>query len=197
MCSGILGMPLFAQAGVGIIEGTVKDGQSGRPLEGVQVGALGSGIGAVTNRDGNYRIVNAPARTLDMRARLIGFSAAAKQVTVRAGQTVRADFELSQSALQLEAVVTTGTATATETKHLGNTVALIEAPKFAPISNTNELLQGREPWRGRLAVVRDDGNGGAAFASAGNASLSQSNEPIIFVDGHPHQFKRRLFHERR
>lgn len=173
----------FAQAaGVGVIEGTVKEAQSGRPLEGVQVGALGLGVGAVTNADGNYRIANAPARTLDLRARLIGFTAGAKQVVVQAGQTVRADFELSQSALQLEAVVTTGTAVATEVKHLGNTVAQVEPPKFAPISNTNELLQGREPGVVGLPSSGMTGTG-ARIRIRGNASLSQSNEPVIFVDG--------------
>jgi TonB-linked SusC/RagA family outer membrane protein len=179
----------FAQAGgVGVIEGTVKDGQSGRPLEGVQVAALGTSatytrsIGAITNREGFYRIVNAPARTVELRARLIGFSAANKQVVVVAGQTVKADFVLNQSALQLEAVVTTGTATATEVKHLGNTVAQIEAPKFAPIATTNELLQGREPGVVGLPSSGMTGTG-ARIRIRGNASLSQSNEPIIFVDG--------------
>ncbi|MEP7344006.1 MAG: SusC/RagA family TonB-linked outer membrane protein [Gemmatimonadaceae bacterium] len=182
LVSGAIGAPLAAQSGVGVIEGTVKEANTGRPLEGVQVGALGMGLGALTNRDGNYRIVNAPARTLDLRARLIGFSAAAKQVAVRAGQTVRADFELAQSALQLEAVVTTGTATATEVKHLGNTVAQLEPPKFAPIATTNELLQGREPGVVGLPSSGMTGTG-ARIRIRGNASLSQSNEPIIFVDG--------------
>ncbi|MFN8571176.1 MAG: TonB-dependent receptor [Gemmatimonadaceae bacterium] len=174
--------PVAAQTGVGVIEGTVKEAQTGRPLEGVQVGALGLGVGAVTNRDGNYRITNAPARTLDLRARLIGFTAGAKQVVVRAGGTVRADFDLSQSALQLEAVVTTGTAMATEVKHLGNTVAQVEPPKFAPIATTNELLQGREPGVVGLPSSGMTGTG-ARIRIRGNASLSQSNEPVIFVDG--------------
>ncbi len=182
LLSGLVGAPLLAQTGVGVIEGTVKESQTGRPLEGVQVGALGLGVGAVTNRDGNYRIANAPARTLDLRARLIGFTAGAKQVVVRAGATVRADFDLSQSALQLEAVVTTGTAVATEVKHLGNTVAQVEPPKFAPIATTNELLQGREPGVVGLPSSGMTGTG-ARIRIRGNASLSQSNEPVIFVDG--------------
>ena len=53
--------PLFAQAGVGVIEGTVKEAGSGRPIEGVTVsiGAfraadrLVPAVGALTNRDGN------------------------------------------------------------------------------------------------------------------------------------------------
>ncbi|MBV6521426.1 MAG: Vitamin B12 transporter BtuB [Gemmatimonadaceae bacterium] len=177
-----LAPPVFAQSGVGTIEGTVKDGQSGRPLEGVQVGAIGVGAGAVTNRDGFYRIANAPARALELRARLIGFSAATKQVVVRAGQAVSADFSLNQSALQLEAVVTTGTATATEVKHLGNTVAQVEPPRFAPITTTSELLQGREPGVVGLPSSGMTGTG-ARIRIRGNASLSQSNEPIVFVDG--------------
>ena len=110
----------FAQAGgVGVIEGVVKDGQSGRPIEGVQVAlfeALGAGrmvsagVGALTNRDGIYRIASAPARAFTLRARFIGYTAVDKPVVVRVGTTVRVEFEMQQSALQLGAVVTTGTA---------------------------------------------------------------------------------------
>ncbi|MBV6520604.1 MAG: Vitamin B12 transporter BtuB [Gemmatimonadaceae bacterium] len=190
--SALSATSVYAQAGgVGVIEGTVKDAQTGQPLEGVQVAVydqlgpsrlVALGIGAMTNRDGGYRIANAPARGLMVRARFIGFGAVDKQVTVRAGGSVTVDFQLQQSALQLGAVVTTGTAVATEVKHLGNTVAQIEAPKFAPIATTNELLQGREPGVVGLPSSGMTGTG-ARIRIRGNASLSQSNEPVIFVDG--------------
>ena len=176
--------PVQAQqaSGVGSIEGVVRETGTGRPVEGAQVGVTGTGVGAVTNSSGSYHLVNVPARSVEVRVRMVGFSPISRTVTVRAGGTVTQDFTLAQSALQLEAVVTTGTAGATEVRKLGNTVATVEVPRFAPINSPSELLQGREP-----GVVGLPGSGmtggGARIRIRGTASLSQSAEPIIFVDG--------------
>lgn len=181
---GVTSTTLYAQqgAGVGTIEGTVTDIGTGRPIEGAQVGATSAGIGAVTNSAGRYRLQNVPARAIEIRIRMVGYSPAVKTVTVQAGQTVTANFTISQSALQLQAVVTTGTAGATEVKRLGNSVATIDPPKFAPIRSASELLQGREPGVVGLSSSGLVGEG-MKIRIRGNASLTQSNEPIIFVDG--------------
>ncbi len=174
---------LHAQAaGVGTIEGTITEGGTGRPLEAAQVGATAAGIGTVTNSQGHYRITNVPAGSITLRVRLVGYAPATKTVTVAAGQTVTADFVIQQSAVQLQAVVTTGTAGATEVKRLGNSVATIDPPKFAPIKTASELLQGREPG---VVGLSSSGLAGEAMKIRirGNASLTQSNEPIVFVDG--------------
>jgi TonB-linked SusC/RagA family outer membrane protein len=175
--------PLHAQqAGVGTVEGVVKEAGTGRPVEGAQVAIMNAGLGAITNSTGAYRITNVPARAVDLRVRMVGYSPVGTTVTVVAAQVVRMDFQISQSALQLQAVVTTGTAGATEVKRLGNTVATIDPPKFAPIKSASELLQGREPG---VVGLSSSGLTGEAMKIRirGNASLTQSNEPIVFVDG--------------
>ena len=168
--------------GVGVVEGTVREAGTGRPLEGVQVGVTGANIGAVTNGRGTYRIQDVPARTVELRVRLVGYSPVTRSVIVAAGQVKTADFDLQQSALQLEAVVTTGTGGAVEVKKLGNTVGTIEPPKYAPINTPSELLQGKEPGLVGLPSSGMTGEG-VRIRIRGNASLSQSNEPIVFVDG--------------
>ncbi|MCC6931365.1 MAG: SusC/RagA family TonB-linked outer membrane protein [Gemmatimonadaceae bacterium] len=170
------------QGGVGTIEGTVTDAGTGRPIEGAQVGSTTAGIGAVTNGLGKYRLTNVPARSIELRVRMVGYTPATKTVTVTAGGTATADFAISQSALQLQAVVTTGTAGATEVKKLGNSVATIDPPKYAPIATPSELLQGREPGVVGLSTSGLAGEG-MKIRIRGNASLTQSNEPIVFVDG--------------
>src|SRR5690349_961452 len=96
-----------AQGGSGAaIEGTVRDAVSGRPLPNAQVLVAGTTVGASTNDAGTYRIANAPVGpSVQVRVRLIGYRADAKTVAVTIGQVARADFELSQSALQLDQVV--------------------------------------------------------------------------------------------
>jgi len=169
-------------AGVGTVEGRVRTQGTSRPVEGAQVHVVGLNIEATTNSDGVYRITNVPARAVQLRIRMLGYASLTHDVTVRAGSTQTVDFLLSASAVQLEAIVTTGTAGATEVKRLGNTVATIEAPKFVPIRTASEMIQGREPG---VVGLSSSGLTGEAMRIRirGNASLTQSNEPIVFVDG--------------
>jgi TonB-linked SusC/RagA family outer membrane protein len=169
-------------SGVGTIEGTVTETGTGRPIDGVQVRVQVVGIGGVTNALGRYRLTNVPARSVEVRARTVGYAPVNKTVTVVAGETVTLDFQIAQSALQLQAVVTTGTAGATEIKKLGNTVATIDPPKLGPIATSSEILQGREPGVVGLTTSGLAGEG-MRIHIRGNASLTQSNEPIVFVDG--------------
>ncbi|CAA9325896.1 MAG: hypothetical protein AVDCRST_MAG40-1691 [uncultured Gemmatimonadaceae bacterium] len=166
----------------GSIEGRVTSTASGQPVGGAQVFVTGTTLGALTSPTGEYRIVGVPARQVELRTRLIGFAPETRAVAVTAGQTVRADFALRASALQLDAVVTTGTGGAVETKRLGNTIAIVKPPANAPVVTVSEVLQGREPGLVGLPSSGMTGEG-SRIRIRGNASISQSNEPIILVDG--------------
>jgi TonB-linked SusC/RagA family outer membrane protein len=172
-----------AQGATGTIQGTVIDAGTRRPLPGAQVFIAGTQVGGVTNAEGVYRILNVSEGQRELRLRLIGYAPATQTVTVAAGQTATANFSVTQSALELSAVVVTGTGGAVvEERKLGNTVAQIEPPPFAPISDFSQVLQGREP--GVVGLPSSGATGeGARIRIRGNASLSQSNEPIVYVDG--------------
>jgi TonB-linked SusC/RagA family outer membrane protein len=160
----------------------VTETGSGRPLAGAQVFVAGTTIGSVTNDRGEYRITGAPARQVELRVRLIGYSPINKSVVVTAGQTVTLDIQVGVSALQLEQVVITGTGAQVEVKKLGNTISTIQAPAFAPISTPSQLLQARDAG---VSILPSSGiaGEGSRIRIRGNASLSMSNEPIVFVDG--------------
>ncbi len=175
-----------AQGSAAIIEGKVMDGASSRALEAVSVFIDQTRLGALTNAQGTYRIVGVPvtggSRTVLVRVRALGYTPASKSVVLTAGQSAKVDFSLQTSAIQLNQVVVTGSGQATETKRLGNTVAVITPPANAPINDISNLLTAREP--GLVGVVGGGLSGqGAQIRIRGNASLSQSNEPIIFIDG--------------
>ena len=175
---------MSAQA-TGTIEGTVIDAGSKRPISGAQVTIVGTGatVGAMTNAQGAFRILNVATGRRTVRARLIGYTPQEKPVDVVAGSVATVDLQISQSAIELNAVVTTGTGgSQVEARKLGNTVASIEAPPNAPIQTFSQLLQGREP--GVMALPSSGLTGeGTRIRIRGNASLSQSNEPIVYVDG--------------
>ena len=166
----------------GIIEGRVTEAASGRPLDAVQVVVVGTTLGAATNATGTFRITGVPARELQIQTRYIGFAPQTRTVTVQAGQAATANFELRTSALQLDQVVVTGTGGAVETRKLGNTIAIVKTPENAPVTNVSEVLQGREPGLTGLPSSGMTGEG-SRIRIRGNASISQSNEPIILVDG--------------
>jgi TonB-dependent SusC/RagA subfamily outer membrane receptor len=170
-----------AQA-TGTIEGKVTETGSGRPLVGAQVFVAGTTVGSVTNERGEYRVTGAPARQVELRVRLIGYSPINRTVVVTAGQTITQDIQVGVSALQLEQVVVTGTGSQVEVKKLGNTIATIQPPAFAPISTPSQLLQARDAGVSILPASGLAGEG-SRIRIRGNASLSMSNEPIVFVDG--------------
>jgi TonB-linked SusC/RagA family outer membrane protein len=175
-------VPTGAQITTGVIEGRIIEAANGRPLANAQVVVVGTTLGAETDDAGSYRISGAPARQVEVRARRIGFAPASRNVLVTAGQTVRADFDLSISLLRLDEVVVTGSGQEVEVKRLGNTVAVIRPPENVPIRDLSTMLAGREPGLSAITSAGLTGEG-ARIRIRGNASLTQSNEPVIFVDG--------------
>jgi len=176
--------PLAAQAAGGTVQGTVIDGSTKQPLANAQVSIVGTRSGALTNSAGVYRIPGVAAGQTEVRVRLIGFAPTTKSTTVTEGQSSEVDFSLSQSAISLTDVVVTGTGGAVEERKLGNTVAKVDLTdlQFAPISSPSEVLQGRVPGVATLPSGGLTGEG-ARIRIRGNASLTQSNEAIVYVDG--------------
>jgi len=78
----------------GHIAGIVKDA-SGNPIEGVNVTA--NGYFDITDANGRYNITNVPAETYTVTASKDGYESSSKTVTVIAGQTTTADFELKST----------------------------------------------------------------------------------------------------
>jgi TonB-linked SusC/RagA family outer membrane protein len=176
--------PFAAFAQNGTVEGTIVDGDTNESLPGVQVFIPDLELGAVTNVDGQYTIGSVPAGTYTVEARFVGFQTATREVEVGDGETVTVDFTLRPSSIDLNEVVVTGTGGPVEKRTLGNTIATINAASLenAPIQSFSDLLQGREP--GMVALPSGGLTGeGTRIRIRGSASLSQSNEPIVYIDG--------------
>lgn len=171
-------------AGQGTVQGTVTDANSGETLPGVQVVIAGMQLGSVTDLDGRYSIANVPAGEQEVQARFIGFRNASETVQVADGETVTVDFALRESVVDLDEVVVTGTGGPVEKRKLGNSIASINAQDLdvAPVQSFSEIIQGREP--GMVALPSGGLSGeGTRIRIRGSASLSQSNEPVVYVDG--------------
>src|SRR5947199_5265616 len=178
-----VGVPAIAAQGTGTIRGRVTDALTGRAVDGVQVFIAGTELGTLTNADGRYQF-SVRAGPLELHTRRVGYASLTRRVTVTPGEATDADFELRQAALALDAVVVTGAGAETEKRKLGNTVSTIDAStlRTAPVSNVSEQLAARDP---AVSVLPSGGlaGEGAQIRIRGSASLTQANEPVVYVDG--------------
>jgi TonB-dependent starch-binding outer membrane protein SusC len=175
--------PVLAQQ-TGRVTGRVVNATTNRPLAGVQVFIPPTGIGNLTDSDGRYLLLNVPAGQATVTAQLVGYKQGEMVVTVTAGATATANIQLAETAIALDEIVVTGAGVATQRKKLGNTIASIDASKVntAAVSDVSQMLAAREPG---VSVLPSGGytGQGARIRIRGSSSLSQNNEPVIYVDG--------------
>ena len=169
----------------GTVVGRVTDARTARGLVAATIAVEGSPLGATTDNDGRYRIANVSAGDHVIRARRLGYTAAAQSVSVAAGQEVTADFALQFAAVPLDAIVVTGTPGGEQWRAIGNAISTIDASEALQRSaapNLATLLEGRAagvivtPGTGRVGA-------GPTIQIRGRSSLSLSNEPLLYVDG--------------
>jgi len=166
----------------GSVAGSVVAERSTQPIADAQVTVVGTDRGATTDAAGRFRIVGLSGDSVRLSVRRIGFRPAT--VSARVGEeNVR--IALAERAIELNAVVVTGTAAATERRQIGNAVSQIRAADIVatqPVSNIQELLNARAPG---VNIIQSSGQvgAGARIRIRGASSLSLTNEPLIYVDG--------------
>ena len=95
--------PAFAQSGK--VNGTVTDAGTGNPLPGVNVVVEGQQIGATTNAEGFYAILNVSPGTYTIRASFVGYAdKVIENVDVNANLTTQLDIQLEEQTVGLEEV---------------------------------------------------------------------------------------------
>src|SRR3954465_838348 len=87
-------------AQTGTVRGTVAD-SSGSPLPNASLTIEGTDLRATSGAGGAYEITKVPAGRRTLRARLIGYEAAAAVLEVAAGSETRQNFTLSRTAVHL------------------------------------------------------------------------------------------------
>jgi len=180
----VVGVPRFiaAQQAPGAISGNVLADQSLRPLAAAQVSVVGTRLGALTDANGRFRITGITGDSVNLDVRLIGFQPA-KAVARVGDANIRV--LLSEVAVSLDQVVVTGTAGVTEQRAMGNLLEKVQTEdvvRTAPVVTPQQLLEGRVAG---LVVLPGSGNigTGSTMHVRGVASLSLTNQPLIYVDG--------------
>jgi TonB-linked SusC/RagA family outer membrane protein len=174
----LLATQVFAQTDK-TVSGTVRD-EHGESLPGVSVTLKGTTSGSVTDIKGHYSIkVNNAAGTLVFS--FIGFSTAEENIN---GRTT-IDVTLKDNQKNLNEVVVIGYGTV-KRRDLTGAVASVSGKDIAavPVANIAQAMQGKLPG---VNITSQDGRpgGNINIRVRGGTSISQSNQPLILIDGIP------------
>lgn len=176
--------PAASAQETGRVVGRVAATATLQPLVGAQVFVSGLRLGALSNDDGRYVILNVPAGTHTVRVDIIGYASAEQQVTVAAGGTVTADFSLAQTAVALEEIVVTGTAAEVRAREVGNALDAVTSREIEnlPVTNPENIIGGRIPGVTVVPPGGQPGTGGT-IRIRGQNTASQAPEPLVYIDG--------------
>lgn len=148
----LLPSPISAQAvrstGNGTITGRVLNKATGQYLSDALVTVEGTGIQALTDSTGAYRLEGVPVGAVRLSARYTGLDDMSKDVTVSANTSARADFDLTAQIYQLEKFTVAGnregSSRAVQEQRMSNTQkAIFAADSFGNIvdNNIGELMK--------------------------------------------------------
>ena len=169
---------VFAQQPDKTVSGTVRDAH-GESLPGVSVTLKGTSTGTVTDVKGHYTLKAYGNGTLVFS--FVGFSSTEVKIDNRA--TI--DVTLKENEKSLEEVVVIGYQTVKK-RDLTGSVASVSGKEIAatPVPNIAQAMQGKLPG---VSVVSQDGRPGAGIniRVRGGGSVSQSNQPLVLIDGIP------------
>ena len=143
---GLFAGSLSAHAQTGSVTGTVTSADAANALSSVNVRLVGTALGAATDTQGRFTISNVPAGTYTVRASLIGYQTAEREVRVTRGESVQLELRLPQRSVALSEItveanrgfVASGNATGTKTA-----TPIEEVPQATSILTRNRLnVQG-------------------------------------------------------
>jgi TonB-linked SusC/RagA family outer membrane protein len=162
--------------------------ETGAPVAAAVVTIPSLRLTATTNDAGIYRLPVPPAvfvaRPDSLRVTRLGYRPTIVRFTLSPGR-VTVDVTLTSQAVSLEQVVVTGTAGNQERRAQAAVVATVDASTLtrqAPITSVTQLLEARVPG---VTLIEGSGTTGSAtrLLMRGAASISLSNQPLVFVDG--------------
>lgn len=176
---------LSAQAATGTIRGKVTEASSGRGLADAQIQVVGTRAGTLSQASGEYVINAVPVGARVVQIRRIGFQPINKTVQVLAGSSVTVDAALSVSAINLSEVVVTGTASPTEKRRVGTSIATVDSTVVskAQAVTVDQALQGKIAGAQITQNSGGPGGGGISVRLRGTNSFISGSDPLYIIDG--------------
>jgi len=175
----LLPINLILAGTTGKINGKVSDKKTGAPLPFVNIIIEGTNFGAATAIEGNYVILNVPPGKYNVKAQYIGYqSIIVENVSVSIDLTTTVDFELSESAVELEEVVIQGKQELIK-KDVTSSQSLISSDQIRalPVAELDDVLQLQ-------AGVTRDANGSFHIRGGRTSEISYWVNGISITDAY-------------
>ncbi|HTN20900.1 MAG TPA: TonB-dependent receptor [Pelobium sp.] len=171
---------VFAQSSS--VSGKITDQQTGDPLIGATITVKGAKSSTLTDVNGMFTLKNLPnSGTLTLNVSYLGYLSSSVQTQPNA----ILDIKLQPDITSLNEVVVIGYGTV-KRRDLTGAVSSISGKDIVetPVPNVAQALQGKLPG---VKITAQDGRPGAdiAIRVRGGSSISQSNQPLILIDGIP------------
>ncbi|HMN48023.1 MAG TPA: TonB-dependent receptor [Ignavibacteriaceae bacterium] len=144
ICLLIFQLGTLVQAGTtGKISGKIIDKKTGEALIGANVIIIGTTMGASSDLDGNYYILNIPPGEYQVKASMVGYSSfTIQKVRVSVDQTTKLDFELTSESIELSDVLVTAEKplvrkdlTSTEQNISGDNISMLPLEDVSAVVN--------------------------------------------------------------
>jgi outer membrane receptor protein involved in Fe transport len=168
----VLGFSISLLAGTtGKIAGKVTDAETGQPLVGVNIIVEGTTLGAATNLDGSYAILNVPPGTYNVRFSMVSYERiVVRGVVVEIDLTSNVDAELKSATLTVDEVVISARQPVV-VKDVANSVTNIKTENIQtlPVQTVSEVLN--------LQAGIQQGSTGILVRGGG------ANQTVYMVDG--------------
>ena len=121
------------------VSGVVHDHDTGAPLVGVNIIIVDTDLGAASDINGNYIIINVPVGTYSVRASMIGYEAQVlTRVMVSAERITRLDFALRPTVIQGQEVIVTAPRDELH-KEVSNTQLVVDAMQISDATGIREI----------------------------------------------------------
>jgi len=134
--------PSLYAGNTGKIAGKVIDAKTKEPLVGANVIVLGTSLGAATDLQGQFSIINIPPNTYTIKASILGYDPVeVRGLQVNIDLTTRNDFELNETVMEQKEVVITAERPAIQ-KDLTATTAVVGGDQIAalPVTEVTQVL---------------------------------------------------------
>ena len=178
----------------GKISGRVVDGESGEGLPGVNVILAGSNLGAATDGDGYYRIINISPGTYSLQYSMIGFGVVAVNgIKVNIDRTSTQNVSLTTEVIEGETIVISAERPLIE-RDRTNTASYVDAETIdqLPVQEVSEIISlqagvvtgsgGEMHFRGgrerEVAYLIDGISVSNAFSQSGGSNVAIENSMI-------------------
>jgi len=173
MLVGMVAGRAFAQGTTGKIQGRVTS-TDGQPVPAAQVIVEGTTLGNITNDEGFYFINEVPAGLVNVRAQSLGYRAVVvSEQRVLAGQTTTLNFQLEQTAVELEPITVLGERNPLVPRDQVSSKAIVTGERIdqLPMDNANNIIL-LQPG----VISTNDGR---------TIRGSRPGEEAVYVDGVP------------